>query len=460
MNKIILLFLLMSPLLAAGEDYQAKIRTQNLPAESKPILVKIYNGSLYVVDSLATVKNDTILFRIPDNTQPGMLRAILGLSTYAKYSGGQPTAIDFLFNNEDIELDLDFEKPIESIKVIQSKENRIYFDFLTTDALFFKKIGLLIQVVTNYPEQDDFYRKALEYYKKYHVQRNKLIDKTYSQNTKSLAGRIINTKKMPFIEGNTTPALRDSLFKMHLLETMALDDTTLLYTNVYTDKVYQFIQMHMKRDASPRENEAGIIRALDVLIPKLDANPTTQQAVLQFLINGFEMNNLEEVLAHISTHYLQQCGGSKDLVKRRLAGYQKMAVGGTVADFTVMDINNNPINLYSIISPYRLIIFWHTECSHCKSLLDELPKLAGDFKKNQIEIIGLSIDTDNEVWKKLSAEHPMNWTNIRIDDGFDNEISAAYNLFATPSMFLIDANNTIIAKPTTISELKKNISEL
>lgn len=460
MNKIILLLVLLFPLLAVGKDYQVKLHVQNLPAGSKPLLLKVYNGNLYVIDSLAILENNTIQFRVPADTRPGMLQAVLGFSTYARYSGGQPTGIDFLFNKEDIELDLDFEKPVESIKVIQSKENRIYFDFLAADAIFFKKMGLLIQVVTNYPEQDDFYRKAQEYYKKHHVQRNKLIDKTYSQNTQSLAGRVIHTKKMPFVEGNATPSIRDSLFKAHLLESMVLDDTTLLYTNVYTDKVYQFIQIHMKRNASPRENEAAIIQALDVLIPRLDANPVTQQAMLQFLINGFEANNLEEVLAHISTHYLQQCGGSQDIVKRRLKGYQKMAVGGTVPDFTLMDINNNPVNLYSMISPYRLIVFWHTECSHCKLLMEDLPKLAEEFKKHQIQIIGISIDTDDDVWKKFSAEHPMDWTNIRIDNGFDNEVSAAYNLFATPSMFLIDANNTIVAKPTTIQELKKNTFEL
>ena len=127
-----------------------------------------------------------------------------------------------------------------------------------------------------------------------------------------------------------------------------------------------------------------------------------------------------------------------------------------------MDIRNNPVNLYNLLSPYRLIVFWHTDCSHCQVLMDELPELAKQdyFKKHQVEIIGVSIDESREAWEKFSADHPLEWINTHIDGGFDNPISADYNLFATPSMFLIDANNTIIAKPTTIGELKKNISEL
>lgn len=179
------------------------------------------------------------------------------------------------------------------------------------------------------------------------------------------------------------PATRDSIFKSGFLTTFEFNDTTLLYTDIYTDKVMQFIEMFVDRKASPRENENNIIRALDILVPRLDINPNIQQHLLQFLITGFEVSKLENVLAHISSNYLQQCGGSKAVIERRLAGYQKMAVGKTVPDFTVMDIQNNPVNLYNLLSPYRLIIFWHTDCSHCQVLLDELPELAKqEFFKN------------------------------------------------------------------------------
>lgn len=462
MNKLSLLFLLLFPLLSFGKEHQVKIRVSALPANSKPALLSIYNGNTYLIDSLPQIKDSTIIFRVPENTPAGMLRAVLGLSTYARYSNGQPTMFNFLFHNEDVELTLNFEKPDQTVQVIRSKENRIYFDFLRADMTFLRKLGMLEQVILNYPDKDDFYKMASDYYKKYQIQREKFIDKTYNQNKNSLAGKIIKTKKLPFTEGNMTPTTRDSIFRTNFLSMFEFNDTTLLYTDVYTDKVMQFIEMFVDRKASPRENENNIIRALDVLVPHLDINPGIQQHLLQFLITGFEMSKLENVLAHISSNYLQQCGGSKAVIERRLAGYQKMAIGKTVPDFTVMDIKNNPVNLYNLLSPYRLIIFWHTDCSHCQILMEELPELAKQefFKKHQVEIIGISIDENRENWEKYSADHPLDWINTHIDGGFDNPISAAYNLFATPSMFLIDAGNTIIAKPTTIEELKKNISEL
>lgn len=462
MNKLILLFLLLTPLFCLGREYQVKIHVKNLPVDGEPVLLKIYNGNMYILDSTAVKDKEFITFEIPEDTHEGVLRAVLGITTYAKYTNGQPTQIDFLFNKEDIELSVDFEKPEESLEVIRSKENQVYFDFLKADALLIRKLGLLEQVVVSYPDKDEFYQKALEYYKKIQLQRDKFIDKNYAANRQLLAAKIINTKKMPFTEGDISAQTRDSIFKNQFLDKTEFTDTSLLYTNVYTDKMYQFIQMFMKRDAGPRENEASIIKAIDLLVPKIGANEYIQMNLMQFLIGGFEAMKMEEVLAHISANYLQQCGSSMDLVKRRLEGYQKMAIGKQVPDFTTLDINNNPVNLYSSVNPYTLVIFWHTDCSHCQALMDDLPVLYGQdlFKKHNVNIISISIDEKKESWEKYSQEHKLNWTNTFIEGAFNSEIASDYNLFATPSMFLLDDTHTIIAKPTTLEELKKNISEL
>lgn len=462
MNKTIFLFILLLPLFCSGKDYQVKLNVKNLPADARPLLLRIYNGNMFVLDSIPAKERESVTFKVPENTSPGMFRAILGMSAYAKYSNGQASSIDLLFNKEDIELSLDFNSPSESLSVIKSKENQVYCDFLKADALLFKKLGLLEQVVITYPDKDEFYQKALEFYKKLQLQREKFIDKSYSATPELLASKIIRTKKIPITDGDITPATRDSIFKSQFLDKVDFNDTTLLYTSVYTDKVFQFIQLFMRRDASPRENEANIIRALDIIVPKLSVNETIQTHLMQFLLAGFESMKMEEVLAHISANYLQQCGGDQSIVKRRLEGYQKMSIGKNVPDFTVMDIDNNPFNLYSSINPYTLIIFWHTDCNHCKTLMDELPAIVNQdfFKKHQVEIVGISIDSDKANWENFSLQHPMDWVNTYAPGSFDSEVAAAYNLFATPSMFLLDDTNTIIAKPTTIDELKKNILAL
>lgn len=461
MLKYLLLFLLF-PLCSQAKDYQLKLHVTHLPEDAKPILLRVYNGDTFIVDSLALRDSSTLTFRIPDGTPDGLLRAILGMPPYSQFTNKRPVTLDVLFTHEDIEISTDYNDPTGSAQVLHSRENQIYFNFLQKDILFFKKLGLVEQTVMNYPEEDDYYLKALEYYRKFQQQRNKFIDKTYASNRNTLAGRIIKNQKLPFTGDKMTNAQRDSIFRANFLDNIDFSDTTLLFTSVYTDKVFQYIQMYMKREAGLRENEANCIRALDQLMPHLDLHPVIQQQILQFLINGFENMHMEEVLAHISSNYIRQCGSSQELVKRRLEGYRKMAIGQKVPDFTAMDIHNSPFNLYSQIQPYQLLIFWHTGCSHCQLLMEELPQLwkKGLFDKHQVRIIAISIDDNREEWLKYSAQHPLEGIKIHLEGSFNHPIAEDYNLFATPTMFLVDDNYQIIAKPTTIGELEKNLSEL
>ena len=461
LKKLLLLFILL-PLFATGKDFQVRLAIKNLPEGNVPVLLRIYNGNMIMLDSIPAKNGEILTFDIPDNIPRGMLKVVLGPSAYAKYTNGQPTAVDFLFNREDIEFSLDFNNPEKTLKIIRSEENKVYFEALRHEILFFRKLALLEQVVLQYPEQDDFYHSALKYYQKYQTDREKLLDSMYAARPHMLATKILNTRRLPFTAGNLSPTDRDSIYQHHFLDKLEFNDTTLLYTNAYTDKLYQYIQFFIKPNQSPRENEAAIIKALDNIMPKLESNEIVRTHLLQFLIQGFESMKMEEVLAHISENYLQQCNSSMEIVKRRLEKYQKMAIGQKVPDFTAVDVHNNPVSLYADIHPYTLLIFWHTNCSFCRQFLTDLakPEIQQMLQHYDINIIGISIDDNREDWISYSAGHKLNFSNTFIEGGFYSETAGEYNLFATPSLFLLDNNHTILAKPLTIEELVNALKKL
>lgn len=463
MFKKFVLFLLFCPCLVWAKDYQFKLHVKDLPSDSRPLLLRMYNGDLFVLDSVPAVSGEEIVFHIPENTRPGVLRAVLGLSpTYSPMMPPQPIALNLIFNRGDIEIRTDYQNPQERAEILVSEENKLYFDFMKSDLVFYSKLGLLEQVVQNYPEEDEFYQRALAHYLKLQNEREKFIEKTAKSNPKTLASRIIKAQKMPVLPGKLTSEERDSLFNVQYLSQVEFNDTSLLYTNVYTDRIFRFIQMYMKQTATPRENEANCIRALDRLVPVLDVNPIVQQHLLQFLIKGFETMGMEEVLAHISSNYLQQCGSDSDITKQRLEAYGKMAVGQKVPDFTLNDAQGQPFNLYDDISPYTLILFWHTQCGHCQMLMKDLPELSkeGLFSKHQVRIVGVSVDENREDWEKFSETYQLDWVNTFTEGSFRSQTASDYNLFATPTMFLVDSDHNIVSKPLTLEELKKSIEQL
>ena len=70
-------------------------------------------------------------------------------------------------------------------------------------------------------------------------------------------------------------------------------------------------------------------------------------------------------------------------------------------------------------------------------------------------MIGISIDTNIDELKQAINENGILWPNIADLNGWDGEIVTQYGIAATPSIFLLDKEKTILAKPTKKSELKK-----
>lgn len=461
MMKKLLFFLLFLPLVASAKDFQVKMNMKNFPAENKPILLKVFNGNTFMVDSVPVLQNNSLIFNVPDNTAPGTFRAILGQSPYSKFMSGQPTYVDFVFNKENVEFSFDFLNPNQTMEVVNSKENKVYFDFLKQDALFSTKLGLLVGLLAQYPTKDEFYNLALKNFEKFQHEREKLINDISTANPGMLASKVINTQRVSFTPGNISPEARDSVFKAQFLETIDFSDTALLYTNIYTDKLYQYLNFFIKRDLGQRENEEMLIKAMDEVLPRISTNTQVRNALLQFLISAFESMKMEEVLAHISS-YLQQCEGTGEIDKRRLESYKRLAIGKTVPDMVVMDINDNPVSLYENVNPYTLIIFWRTDCGHCHTLTDELAKYVktDDFKKHNVKIISVSVDETADTWKEYCKQQKFDWINAYAEGGLLGEVGVNYNIFGTPTVFLVDNTNKILAKPLTFPDVKQAIEKL
>ena len=61
----------------------------------------------------------------------------------------------------------------------------------------------------------------------------------------------------------------------------------------------------------------------------------------------------------------------KTTLQRRL-GIQNMKPGTKVPDFTLNDLNGDPLTLSEITESKTLILFWASWCPHCSEMISEL----------------------------------------------------------------------------------------
>ncbi len=73
--------------------------------------------------------------------------------------------------------------------------------------------------------------------------------------------------------------------------------------------------------------------------------------------------------------------------------------------------------------------------------------------------MSVSLDTSRNEWTTFLREQKLNWLNVSELKGFNSASADAYNIFATPTMFLLDREKKIIAKPISYRELEQDLME-
>lgn len=176
-------------------------------------------------------------------------------------------------------------------------------------------------------------------------------------------------------------------------------------------------------------------------------------------MQGFEQLGLDELLLYISENYkpLDDCGciDENSTFMRRLE-FQRMKVGTQAPNFSLDDVNGVNINLLQTCYKYKLIVFWESDCSACKQLLQQLKYWYANRNIN-LEILAISIDADAYIWQQYIKINNLTWINLNEALKWEGETVKAYNVYATPTMFLIDNNNIILAKPNSFEQFIVNL---
>lgn len=60
----------------------------------------------------------------------------------------------------------------------------------------------------------------------------------------------------------------------------------------------------------------------------------------------------------------------------------------------------------------------------------------------------------------LTEPEQLSWINCNEQGGWNGNTARDYNLYATPTMFIMDKTRKIIAKPVTFGEFKREISRI
>ncbi len=216
-----------------------------------------------------------------------------------------------------------------------------------------------------------------------------------------------------------------------------------------------------QRQAKMNELEAKEEKAMDMIYNTIEQNITNAVGIhlLPSYASAFSEEKqqalVEKVPAEMVNDNIKRIKDHLDLVA-------KTAVGQKFADFEMKTPEGNNVKLSDFVSKnkYTLVDFWASWCGPCRQEMPNVVEAYKIYKPKGFEIVGVSLDRDEESWKKGIAELNITWPQMSDVKYWDCEAAKLYGVNAIPATVLIDQEGTIVERNLRGEALKKRLAEL
>ncbi len=147
-----------------------------------------------------------------------------------------------------------------------------------------------------------------------------------------------------------------------------------------------------------------------------------------------------------------------DQLKKEATG--AVAVGKPAPDFKLNDVSKQEISLSSFKGKYVLIDFWASWCGPCRAESPNMVNLYKKFKGSNFEIIGVSLDGNDKLWKEAIKKDGLDWIHVSDLMQWNSPVIALYQIDGIPATVIVDPKGIVVAKNLRGKELELKLEEL
>lgn len=172
---------------------------------------------------------------------------------------------------------------------------------------------------------------------------------------------------------------------------------------------------------------------------------------------------VEEISEHfnkLDKSVLETKEGQKIL--KVLKTLTKVAIGKKAPGFSAKNPEGKEISLKESLGKVTIIDFWASWCGPCRAENPNVVALYNQYHEKGLNIIGVSLDKENdaEKWKEAIEKDGLTWPQISNLKHWKEPIADLYSVKSIPATFILDANGIIVAKNLRGEELKAKVEEL
>lgn len=167
----------------------------------------------------------------------------------------------------------------------------------------------------------------------------------------------------------------------------------------------------------------------------------------------YSYEDLKAVFEQVSEQY----HNAPDYIKlsEKVGVFERSSIGTKFKDFSQATPDGELLEVLAVDGKYVLVDFWASWCKPCRAANPALVALYNTYAGKGFNILGVSLDRDENSWKQGILEDGLPWPQVSDLQFWQNEISTYYGVQFIPQNMLLDDDGIIVAKNMEPNELEE-----
>lgn len=460
MKNLLSLCLFLTSLIGIAQTQPTQkitISLKGAPSGKYVQLAHYYGNNQYIKVDSSLVNGNEITFSSKEPFKGGVYLLVLSPDKYFDFviSGDEP---DFSFSADTTDF-------VQTVKFTNSKENEVLYNYRKYIVEKSNEARTLSEQIS---QEKDPTRKKLVQQKLSSLQKNATeeLNQIVQKNEKLFSSKVIKANtdpKTPEIlptlpNGHPDSTYLFNYYKNHFFDNIDFSDERFLRTPVLQSRVERYF-----KDLVYQVSDSIIVDC-DRILALAQKNQDIYRFVLWQLANKYENTEivgLDGVFVHLAeNHYLKKATWLDEKQRtsftERVKVLKPLVTGKVFPTLILQNSQGNNVDVSQQKARYKVVLFYSPDCGHCKEAAPKLMQFYTTYgKAKNILIYNISIDYEEDKWKKFITDYHTE-SLINLWDAKQAFVFRdRFDVYATPTSYILDEQNRIIAKRIPVEELQR-----